>query len=141
MGSRLVFLVVLCIGVLSAEGLHNAQATEDKPDCEIDRKPCSGHVGAHEVILDITPKPVKAMRLLDFTVVISGNTGKGKLPVDIGMPGMYMGKNQILLQGDGTGKFTGKGIIPRCSSGGSLWKTTVNMPDAGTAEFLFNVTF
>ena len=141
MRSELFFLIVLCIVVLSAAALQNTQATEDKPDCEIDKNPCSRHVGSHEVILDITPKPVKAMRLLDFTVVISGNTGKGKLPVDIGMPGMYMGKNQILLQGDGTGKFTGKGIIPRCSSGGSLWKTTVNMPDAGTAEFLFNVTF
>jgi hypothetical protein len=126
---------------VSAADLQDAQATEDRSDCEVDRGACSKHVGSHEVIFEITPKPVKTMRELGFVVMISGLTGKGELRVDLRMPGMYMGKNQILLKGDGTGRYTGKGIIPRCPSGGRLWEAKVNIPGTGTAEFLFNVTY
>jgi len=112
------------------------------PDCEIDRGLCSKKTGRTEVNFAITPKPVRAMEELEFHLVVSPDprltTG---LTINLGMPGMHMGKNQILLGRNPDGTYTGKGVIPRCPSGRKLWKATVQLPKEGEVSFTFNVTY
>ena len=111
-------------------------------DCGIDRGPCAIKTAGGEVIFSITPTPVKAMEELTFRLVVGPDphvtTG---LTVDLSMPGMYMGKNQILLGRSPDGTYTGKGVIPRCPSGGRLWRATVEIPEKGEVSFTFNVAY
>ncbi|MBI5213880.1 MAG: hypothetical protein HY957_11025 [Nitrospirae bacterium] len=120
----------------------------DMPDCNIDAGPCTKKIGAAEIILDITPRPVKVMKELSFTVTLRGKT-VDRLSLDLGMPGMYMGKNMVVLEKTAVGTYKGKGVIPKCQSGRKLWRATVNMPNAGhdtaknnvKVDFLFNVSY
>jgi hypothetical protein len=104
-------------------------------------QPLSG--GSGTVTLDILPKPIKAMTDLVFTVQVTGILPGGEMPrIDLGMPGMNMGPNRVYLkQTNKIGSFTGNGIIVRCPSGKTLWRVTVTVPGAGTAEFLIDVVY
>ena len=113
-------------------------ATADMPDCAIEEGPCTKKIGAVKIVFDIKPKPVKAMRELLFTVILKGIV-TDRLILDLGMPGMYMGKNEVALKKTGDGIYTGKGVIPRCLSGRRLWRATVDIPEIGRVDFLFNV--
>ncbi len=109
------------------------------PDCDIDKGPCTKRIDNIEIALDINPKPVEAMKELSFTVNLRGSSGHEKLIIDLDMPGMYMGENRVLLKRSADGEFTGIGVIPRCPSGKRLWRATIEIPDIGKVDFLFNV--
>ena len=67
-------------------------------DNSIHEKACSVTVGQRTVTLNIDPKPVTHMKELTFSVTV---TPCDKLPdtllLDLSMPGMQMGKNQVTL--------------------------------------------
>jgi hypothetical protein len=112
------------------------------PDCEIDKGPCSKTIGRMTIIIDIAPKPVKAMAELAFTLTITGNAAPPpELVLNLGMPGMYMGSNRVILRRGRDGTYTGKGIIPRCPSGKRLWSAAVDIPGSGKVGFTFNVSY
>ncbi|MBI3592011.1 MAG: hypothetical protein HY099_00740 [Nitrospirae bacterium] len=113
--------------------------TADMPDCAVDERPCTKKIGAVEIVFDIKPKPVKAMRELSFAVTLKG-TVTNRLILDLGMPGMYMGKNEVVLEKTADGIYTGKGVIPRCPSGKRLWRAKIINHGKTIAEFLFNVS-
>ncbi|OGW22515.1 MAG: hypothetical protein A2X55_00830 [Nitrospirae bacterium GWB2_47_37] len=124
-------------------GFSPHAAAQDMPDCNIDSGPCTKRIGASEIILDITPRPVKVMKELSFTVTLRGKTAD-RLILDLGMPGMYMGKNKVVLKKTADDTYKGKGVIPKCPSGRKLWRATVYLPDAGNnkkADFIFNVSY
>ena len=140
-----VFTLFVSAFLSATERLAGAAGAEKIADCEIDKGPCSKVIGTTEVILDINPKPVKAMKELSFSVTLIGE-GKeisaiGVITLDLSMPGMYMGKNSIILKRGGPFTFSGKGVIPRCPSGKRLWQATVKIPKIGSASFLFNVGY
>lgn len=109
---------------------------------------CVKKTGAAEIILDITPKPVKVMKELSFTVKLKGKAAD-RLILDLDMPGMYMGKNRVILEKTAAGIYKGKGVIPKCPSGRKLWRATVYLLDTANnagndnvkADFLFDVTY
>lgn len=105
---------------------------------------CVAEVNGKRIILDITPKPVKAMKELAFKISLSGGQPKTdiqQLTVDLGMPGMYMGTNKVAMKKISEGEYAGKAIIPRCPSGKTRWMATVHVPGADSASFLFNVAY
>jgi hypothetical protein len=135
--------------------LGNPAEAEDPPDCDPVKGDCIRKIGDKEIILGISPAPIKAMEELVFRIVIrqsppspslmkSEKEEMKELPeeiaVDLTMPGMYMGKNRVILKRESPGKYAGKGIIPPCASGRRLWKATVTVAGIGTVDFLFNVT-
>ena len=136
--------LILLISIL-APGLCPAEETiQPSPTpCDIHqgacKQPLSGGTGA--VTLDITPKPVKAMADLTFRVHFSDISLKALPYIDLGMPGMKMGPNRVELKKTPDGTYIGNGIIVRCPSGKTLWQATIVAPDAGTAEFIFNVVY
>lgn len=113
--------------------------TTDMPDCAVDEGPCVKKSGNTEVIFDITPKPVKAMEELMFKVSLKGAAPE-RLILDLSMPGMHMGKNEVVLKKTADGIYTGKGVIPKCPSGKKLWRAKIINNDKTIAEFLFNVS-
>lgn len=118
------------------------QPEGSSPDCEIDKGPCSKTIGRMTITIDIAPKPVKAMAELAFTLTITGSSAlPPELVLNLGMPGMYMGKNRVPLGRNTDGTYTGKGVIPRCPSGRKLWRATVELPEKGEVSFTFNVSY
>ena len=100
------------------------------PRCDLARAPCSRSVGGVTVTLDVTPRPVRAMRELDFDVRASppDATGPGEARVSLEMQGMYMGENRIRLSPAGPGGWRGRGTIVRCPSGRRGWTAAVEIP-------------
>lgn len=124
------------------KGISQATGTERlSPDCDIDRGACAKKTAGGEVIFSIIPKPVRAMEELAFRLVVRPDPRTAVLILGLGMPGMYMGENQLLLKKNPDGTYTGKGVIPGCPSGGRLWKATVKMPNDEEVSFTFNVTY
>lgn len=138
---------LLCmVIVLSQSSLIVYAADMSAPasqDCEINSGPCSRKIGGAYVILDIVPKPVKAMKELTFTVTLKGTGEYKSLKLKLLMPGMFMGNNEVKLVSVGGGKYIGTGVIPKCHSGKKVWSAMVEVPGVTPLEtsFLFNVLY
>lgn len=91
--------------------------------------------------LDIGPRPVTAMENLKFTVTFSGSQPVAAPHIDLGMPGMKMGKNRVALTRTGQGGYEGEGVIVRCPSGRRTWRAKVTVPGIGEAAFVFDVIY
>jgi hypothetical protein len=129
-------------GFLLAVLLPFYAAAADRPDCEPDLGSCAKKIGKREIVFEITPKPVKAMQELVFSLRVSPDvSAQGGIVIDLSMPGMYMGKNRVLLARSPDGTYSGKGVIPKCRSGRKLWKAAADIPGAGKVDFSFNVSY
>ena len=110
-------------------------------DCEVNAGPCRASLKDIQVTLDVEPKPVKAMEDLTFTVRFSGKKIVGDPYIDLGMPGMNMGRNRVFLKPIGESVYQGRGVIVRCPSGRRSWKAAVIIPQVGSVEFVFDVVY
>lgn len=131
MAERLILLTGFFCLSLSFFPFARAFAADDAVGrCRINDGPCHGTARGAVVSLDISPRPVRAMRELTFTVALreQGNPLSGaKVGVDLSMPGMVMGKNAVMLRHLSQGRYEGKGVIVRCPSGSKVWKATVEI--------------
>jgi hypothetical protein len=123
--------------------LSAAEKNENKTNCDLHHGTCTKSLSGRTVTLEVNPKPVKAMEDLLFRVTLSGNlSANAPLPfIDLGMPGMNMGPNRVILKSAGPGTYEGRGIIVRCPSGRKIWRATVKIPNIGQAEFIFHVIY
>ncbi len=108
-------------------------------ECDVSRGTCTATSGNTIVTLDISPKPVRAMKELFFTVTLKGAKIQAPLLLVLSMPGMYMGRNEVSLKQVSDGSFTGRGIIPRCPSGKKLWQADIAIPGRGSVSYRFHV--
>jgi hypothetical protein len=110
-------------------------------DCNaIHSGPCTKQSAGRTVVLEINPRPVRQMAELTFAVTVTPGTAlPSTLTLDLSMPGMYMGKNQVVLQRKSTCTWEGKGVIVRCMSGRKLWQATIVSADLGNPSFTFEV--
>ncbi len=132
----LLCLLVLLTG-MSCTGTDRLVA-----DCDINRGACLKRIGDIAVVLDITPRPVRSMKELAFSLKLRGveaDVLPKRILLELTMPGMEMGENKVILEGNGKGLYEGRGIIVRCPSGKRLWRAGVWLPGIGEASFLFNV--
>lgn len=118
-----------------------ALASDPEPNCAIQEGPCTLSAGNRTVTLNILPKPVRAMRELTFRVELSGEPPSSPPVIDLDMPGMEMGPNQVRLQRVNATTFEGTGVIVRCPSGKRLWSATVTLSETTKAKFLFRVRY
>jgi len=109
--------------------------------CDVHAGPCRAQMSGTKVSLDIEPKPVKAMHDLTFTVTFAGEKPVAAPYIDLGMPGMNMGRNRVILKPAGELIYRGEGVIVRCPSGRRTWKAKVTVPDVGSVEFVFDVIY
>ena len=113
-------------------------------NCDLNKGPCRKNLTTScSLTLAVDPKPVTAMTDLLFRVTLSGNLPANANPpyIDLGMPGMNMGPNRVILKSTGPGAYEGRGIIVRCPSGKKIWRATVKFPNIGQAEFIFHVIY
>ncbi|MFA5352783.1 MAG: hypothetical protein WC291_01005 [Thermodesulfovibrionales bacterium] len=113
------------------------QSSPDLPDCDISQGPCAKTVMNRQVVLEISPRPVEAMKELSFRLTAEGCRER-EIFLDLTMPGMYMGENRVVLRRV-RGAYEGKGIIPRCPSGRRLWQATIDIPGTGKVSYRFDV--
>jgi hypothetical protein len=131
---RIGIMLILMSGTVAAE-----------TRCRIDDGPCTAPAGGAAVSFEIAPRPVRAMKLLTFAVVLHDGGRKGEnasVSIDLTMPGMEMGRNVVVLKHIGGGRYEGTGVIVRCPSGGRTWKAAVTAERRSgtmTADFLFEV--
>jgi hypothetical protein len=140
------------IGALAALGLLwtlsapalGAEPAKSIKNCNIQQGACESLVAGTKVTLDISPKPVRAMRDLTFRVTVA-DSGSGEITampyLDLNMPAMDMGANRVLLNKSGRGVFEGRGVIVRCMSGKRTWRARITVPGIGTADFVFDVVY
>ena len=112
-------------------------------NCDLHDEACIHRVDDTDIILEVTPRPVQAMKDLVFTVTLSGSDESPQFPpyIDLGMPGMDMGPNRVKMKPVGKNVYEGKGVIVKCPSGHRVWRATVTVPDMGKAEFVFDVIY
>ena len=87
------------------------------------------------------PKPVKAMQDLKFLLTIKGKQPTSHPYINLGMPGMNMGPNQVKLTPARAGVYEGTGMIVRCPSGRRTWRALVTVPEIGEVSFTFDVVY
>ena len=114
--------------------------TDAAADCDPHIGPCTKEAGGYTVMLDISPKPVVHMEELTFDVSLSGAAPESDtLLLDLSMPGMDMGKNQVPLNREADNHYRGQGIIVKCPSGRTLWRATLLISETLKPDFTFNV--
>jgi hypothetical protein len=137
---KFFFLLFFTITLL---GIHvpAAGAADIKINCNVHDGACSQSLPGLEITLNITPKPVKAMQDLVFRVLLAGKGPNHGPYIDLGMPGMKMGPNRVILKKISRNVYEGKGVIVRCPSGRRTWRATVTVPGKGKADFIFDVVY
>jgi hypothetical protein len=137
-----VLLNFFSIALLTVFMLYSATAiAETMVDCNaIHTGPCTKKAAGRSVTLEITPRPVRHMAELAFKVTVDPcATLPSTLMLDLSMPGMHMGKNQVVLTRKSTCTWEGKGVIVRCMSGRKLWQATILSTELGSPAFTFDV--
>ena len=105
------FMMILFITIC-----HQTSGAEKRPDrfdCDVHAGPCSGSLKGIQVTMDVEPKPVKAMKDLTFTVHFVGAKIVAHPYIDLGMPGMNMGRNRVSLKRIKESLYQGTGVIVR----------------------------
>jgi hypothetical protein len=141
---KLAFLFLILIGILVFGGSvapDAVLASETIINCDAHKGLCSQSSGDLTVSLEITPRPVTAMQDLVFKVTIEGATPPKDPHIDLGMPAMKMGPNQVALKPTGPGIYEGTGVIVRCPSGKRTWFANIVVPESGEVKFIFDVIY
>jgi len=107
--AAILFLMTFAIYSMAS----SAERQPERVDCDIHAGPCSANLKDIQVTLDIMPKPVKAMEDLTFTVRFTGEKFVADPYIDLGMIGMDMGRNRVVLELTGESLYEGKGVIVR----------------------------
>lgn len=147
MNNRKSLLSMVMVIILSLLIADTASAgSQDRIDCNIQKGSCVKMTGSGmDVEFDVAPRPVKAMQELLFMVTLKkqGKPVSGaSLLLDLSMPDMFMGNNQPKLKEGPSGRYSGRGVIPRCVTGRKTWKASVAIAQRGQVEqvaFLFEV--
>ena len=94
--------------------------------CDLNHTPCSLPLLQGKITLNLTPRPIPALQAIDASVHISGLSAE-RVSLEIKGADMDMGPNQSELHTKGDGLFSGKIIIPACSSGHMAWRAKVEV--------------
>lgn len=117
-----------------------ANKPQEEDLCRFENGSCIKRFDSKELILEIRPLPPQAFKELTFILSMKGGKlQEEEILLDLTMPGMFMGQNQVKLKRNEEGRYIGKGVIPRCPSGKTLWQATVIMPSGERADFRFHV--
>ena len=113
MDVRLIF-GVLILTILSLWPIAaNGESKQQPVPCDAHNGPCTGYLAGSKVSLEVSPRPVKAMRDLKFTLSLTGGKPIKNPRIDLSMPKMDMGRNRVNLKPIGESVFQGTGTIVR----------------------------
>jgi hypothetical protein len=139
--TTLVFMLPLIILFSAHPVLAKSPGPQEFEKCDVHNAACTATLPESKITLDITPKPVKAMKDLIFRLEVSGKQPDALPYINLGMPGMKMGPNRVILETEKEGVYKGRGVIVRCPSGKRTWKADLTLPGLGTVQFVFDVIY
>lgn len=137
MTEKIIF-VILFFSLISC----TEKRVDPEPDCTFGSIKCAKSLTKYgDVEFSVTPQPVKTMKTLRFHLTFARglNHGGRELIVDLSMPGMNMGINQVNMEKTGPKTYMGLGVLPICPNGKKLWKATVMLGESQITDFTFNV--
>ena len=140
-GYRAIVITCALFLLIAALSVDTGFAGSADINCQAHDGKCILPVGKETVTLEIMPRPVTAMQDSTFTVTLSGTPPKQAPYIDLGMPAMKMGPNQVKLKPVGIGVYKGNGVIVRCKSGRRTWFANVIVPGGGEVKFVFDVVY
>jgi hypothetical protein len=135
-------IVAVALGaILGCSGARRGPAA-----CDLQSGPCTLPAGPDVLVtLDVSPRPIRALAELTFTVEArrGADPAAGAAEISLQMPGMFMGENRLALAAVGPGRHRGKGTVVRCGSGRRDWVAEVRLSPPGApplrATFPFTV--
>jgi hypothetical protein len=137
------FLSIVFFLFLSFAAFPSASSDETTPEstnpCDLNRTSCTQSLVGCQVTFDINPKPIQAMKNLTFLVIVSGKKPEAEPFIDLGMSGMKMGPNRVILRLVKGATYQGEGMVVKCPSGKKTWQAIVTIPSLGIVEFIFDV--
>ncbi len=75
--------------------------------------------------LDLSPKPVYAMKDIEFTLQLKPEIPEAHIMLDLTMPAMYMGENKVEMKEISSGVFKAKSVFAECTTDDRLWNIEV----------------
>ena len=114
-------------------------ATDPRPALPVEENVSS--IQNERVRFVVTPQPVRAMKPLFFHVILQNDGEPQSVKVDLSMPNMYMGMNQVIMKKSSPGVYEGMGIIPICPTGLKLWQASVIVDNQVAGDFFFDVQY
>ena len=133
-------LAAACLMMTASAPAFGQDRTGTMVNCDIQKGLCEEIVGGTRITLEVSPRPVRAMRDLTFKVTVADFGRLSASPhIDLNMPAMDMGPNRVMLEDLGQGVFEGRGVIVRCRSGRKTWRARITLPNLGRADFIFDV--
>jgi hypothetical protein len=81
------------------------------------------------------------MKALHFQVNVKDGGEPQSVILDLSMPDMYMGLNQVTMKQSRPNVYKGVGIIPICPTGLTLWQASVIIDNQVAGDFLFDVQY
>jgi hypothetical protein len=113
------FFFLLLLTASSPLLIFAADKYQTMVNCDLHNSSCTQKLTGCTVNMEVNPKPIKAMKDLLFSVTLWGECSENLTApyIDIGMPGMHMGPNRVILKSVAAGVYEGRGIIVRCPSG------------------------
>lgn len=135
----IVAVVILSVVAVACGTGETGRHGSETADCAINEGACMGTLfeGAVAVFFEIDPRPVSAMAPLVFGVTLQeGEQGvdAARVLLSLTMPAMVMGANKPVMTDEGSGRYSGEGVIPRCPSGKRLWQAEVTVTWSGQTE-------
>jgi len=96
-----------------------------EPECDLRAGPCTGELSdGSRITFAIKPESIPVVKPLEFEVQVEGFDADS-VEVDFQGVGMNMGFNRPKLAAQGSGKYTGNGMIPVCVRDAMEWEAKV----------------
>jgi hypothetical protein len=134
-------LATVLLGVLVFQSGKIRASFLPKPRQTVSPEQNGVFVPNDRVGLAVTPRPIRAMKPLHFQVDLQDHGKPCSVMVDLSMPDMYMGINQVSMKESRPGVFKGVGIIPICPTGLTLWQASVIIDNQVVGDFFFDVQY
>jgi hypothetical protein len=131
--------VLLGALVFRYERKEDSFVTDPQPVLSLDENVAS--MQNETVRFIVAPQPVRAMKPLFFHVILHNGGDPQSVMVDLSMPNMYMGMNQVTMKASNPGVYEGMGIIPVCPTGLTLWQASVIIDNQVAGNFFFDVQY
>ncbi|HET8540967.1 MAG TPA: FixH family protein [Anaeromyxobacter sp.] len=118
--------------VRGAERVRVERRVDVRAGCDLATSACARALdGGGEVVLELSPKPLRAMQELAVRVGVRGGDPAPAAPravaVSFSMPGMKMGENRARLRATASGRWEGKAVLVPCASGRRDWIADVEL--------------
>lgn len=126
---------------------HPSMVEFKKNFCDVHKGNCSFEIKINENNtlkgnLDLKPKPVYAMKEIEFFLTLENSSLEDpEILLDLTMPAMYMGENQVSLKKISNGVYSGKGVFPECTMDDRLWNIKILIKDKNHQKLDTDIQF